>query len=353
MSLFVPPADYTTTVTSMTKGPSHSGRAETPEYTDEQLHALCLNKYIMRCQVLGGGLDDSGTIGGVTFSNQLIRPRPDDSGLSDCVGISSIDEPTNVNVKKNGNKFYVSWTVQNSPFCGAGTSGNVGMQGVAFRFYWEQGTPDTKDITDEIITDGEIRPEVTDKLKKAVDLINSIHKTNGLPDILFSDLPDYFGNSNGSYVSDSDKPFPEIIVKRSKTIIDTIIHEIGHWIDQNGLSCFSNKSTTEGWGSNDPSLVKDFLRAAQRSELYSRILNDPEIEQYNKDYFLSNHELWARAYTQYIAEKSGDPELLEAIEKKVNVTDPDVITATHWTDADFEPIKREVEKILNNKGWLK
>jgi hypothetical protein len=65
------------------------------------------------------------------------------------------------------------------------------------------------------------------------------------------------------------------------------------------------------------------------------------------DYLLSPHELWARAYSQYITAETKDVNLLP-IHEFLSQTR----TKTQWTSLSFQPIQSEIRKILQDKGLL-
>jgi hypothetical protein len=341
------PEDNVTT-TSMIEGPSHGGSTWSRVYTDEELR--CEN-FVPRCEVTSGSLDDYGTIGGVYFNNQIVTPRPD--GGYDCSGLTSINQPTEVAVVRDGNSLRVDWSITNSPLCGRGTSGWCGMQGVNFRFYWTEVTP--PNISEKITPDGDFREDTRESLEEALDIIDSIHGApDGMEDIKITDLDNALSSADGTYqVEDNDSE--SIQIKRSEDKIDTIIHEMGHWLDHQGLSQHSDRGADDtdltSWGSSS-SLFDDFHEATKKSKKYNEILKSDKLEDETKEYLLSKHETWARAYTQFIAEESGNDKLNNALKKKIGDSSGSDYNG-QWSTDDFQAIKQEVRKILENKGLLK
>lgn len=70
------------------------------------------------------------------------------------------------------------------------------------------------------------------------------------------------------------------------------------------------------------------------------------------NYLLEPAELWARAYAQFVAVRSGDPILLgqlDALRAPVGVVD----FHEQWDDDDFKPIKAEIETFMRSRGWLR
>ena len=63
------------------------------------------------------------------------------------------------------------------------------------------------------------------------------------------------------------------------------------------------------------------------------------------NYFLRPDEQFARAYAQYIAEKSKNRILLAQLEKQ------DILSK--WNDDDFREVRKEFDAILKLAGWIK
>ena len=66
-------------------------------------------------------------------------------------------------------------------------------------------------------------------------------------------------------------------------------------------------------------------------------------------YLLSDEETWARAYTQFIVEESGDVALKAEMVKKTEGYEQGV----QWKDADFAPVRAAMREIFTSLGWMK
>lgn len=68
-------------------------------------------------------------------------------------------------------------------------------------------------------------------------------------------------------------------------------------------------------------------------------------------------ERFARAYSQYIAVRSGHPELLAALRHERAVRPGDVAAGSpfgevrQWSDESFEPVARAFDALFAQKGW--
>ena len=69
----------------------------------------------------------------------------------------------------------------------------------------------------------------------------------------------------------------------------------------------------------------------------------------HKDYLLSREEQFARAYAQWIAERTGGTKYLNAMELRRN----EGWGCAQWQKEAFAPIAAEFEKLFKAKGWLR
>lgn len=70
-------------------------------------------------------------------------------------------------------------------------------------------------------------------------------------------------------------------------------------------------------------------------------------------YLTSPEEVWARAYAQYIVHRSGDAELKKQLDKE-RARKPGIkYNPRQWDDDDFEPVARSMDKLFYKLGWLK
>ena len=67
----------------------------------------------------------------------------------------------------------------------------------------------------------------------------------------------------------------------------------------------------------------------------------------------SNHEIFARAYAQYIATKSKNPEMLAVLRSRQGKPEDGKGYPDQWDDDDFVPLYEEIENIFLKIGWLK
>lgn len=196
-----------------------------------------------------------------------------------------------------------------------------------------------------------------DSLKKALRLIEESHTIPFLSpltiEVSSKQGPGQFGGSqNGSYSFWQNKVWLNKDLPDYQ-LIGTAVHELGHMLEDQRLTnllldlsesrpSLTKKDTAERKERQQAALA---LRAAfDNSEAYKELqreANTPNRAKYNK-YLLLDKELWARAYMQYVATKTGDIDLKKVVETSQIGTN----RSSQWNDKDFKPILEAVDKVL-------
>ncbi|HRF80163.1 MAG TPA: DUF935 family protein [Flavobacteriales bacterium] len=211
-----------------------------------------------------------------------------------------------------------------------------------------------------------VRGEKQDKLKAVLDVINSVHGDGELPEIpLVHDVASVFGD-----FTEVGGPLRIRINFSDPHYRIHIIHEVAHWLD-NSVLRYNQRGV---WGSFNARNMPDHpmrplynaitkskatkhlqaivdLKKVPKAPDGSRIeLLDEELYEV-RDYLLQPEELFARAYTQYIVEKSGDATLMEDIvtwdRRRFNGD-----LRRHWDPQDFAPIRKAFDQLFKREGWL-
>ncbi len=183
-------------------------------------------------------------------------------------------------------------------------------------------------------------------LRNAVDTalsaIDSVHGDGELPEI-----PIKLSRSKwkrGSFWYVIGKPERIDISKVGGGDALTVVHEVGHFLDLSGL----------GRAGEFASLAE---RDTLMAEWWEAINATPEVQQLQntnlypysyRAYLLKPIELWARSYSQYIAQKSGNAELLRDLEERLEEA-----PLTHWTEESFRSIMEAIDKLFVRLRWLK
>lgn len=188
-----------------------------------------------------------------------------------------------------------------------------------------------------------------------LNTIDSIHGDGPLPTTELIYRPRPTGTTSGQYTLNDGSIE---IFKIEKTPM-TLTHEMGHWMDHKGFEGLipdrnpNARPTLSNSFASYSDLFSDFMKVANKSKKIGQIKWDAGLRQENVDYFVSNHEVWARAYSQYIAVKSGNKKMLANLRERQGQPVPGQAYPAQWDDDDFVPVGEEVEKLLIKVGWIK
>jgi hypothetical protein len=129
--------------------------------------------------------------------------------------------------------------------------------------------------------------------------------------------------------------------------VSTFIHEYGHFLDYRVLdghgTSMSIPATAQAQGH-----VGSVLRAAYRTQSIRNMIklsNDADYEAmrtYAK-YATKDVEIWARAFDQYVSERSGSAALRSVYERA---------GFTQWAEEDFAPIRKAMDAMFKDLGWI-
>ena len=144
---------------------------------------------------------------------------------------------------------------------------------------------------------------------------------------------------------------PSINVSKTNSDVLSVAHEIGHEVDHR----LFGQGTQYGTGINNPEL--DLLMKAIKDSPEIKAIkaltwqgNSKAIKEAraHRKYLLEPHEQFARAYSQWIGERSGRTEYQEAIDNRISYG-----WGSQWKKENFAPIAEEFEKLFRGKGWLR
>jgi len=76
----------------------------------------------------------------------------------------------------------------------------------------------------------------------------------------------------------------------------------------------------------------------------------PHASKYAK-YLVTDKEMWARAYAQWVAKKSGDGRMLGQLDR-IRFSNEKIDIPSQWSDADFVPIANKIDALMEDIGWL-
>lgn len=207
----------------------------------------------------------------------------------------------------------------------------------------------------------EVDTRVETYFTQALNKIDSVHGDGDLPviPIKWSQAKSYYGKFKREVRVGGDS-----WMYLSQSAIDegraefTSLHEFGHLIDYHSIGQKWRMESRSNSG-----LFDDFLKAARDTKAIKNIdlirnsksyfNNGIEYRVTTKtieylDYLQDRAEIWARAYSQYIAMRSGSKPLMDIVKKEAEHH-----FTSQWTDEDFKQLAKEIEKILVASGMMK
>lgn len=159
-----------------------------------------------------------------------------------------------------------------------------------------------------------------------------------------------------------DKGNPEIVVndRGDGSSLVSLMHEFGHRtdfigdVDAHMEGRIRLSTRTSYYSAGDTPAVRAFQQAARETSTIADANVNYSDRKYI-EYFRSEHEVWARAYSQWTAEQLGGAELdaLRATqEMSTRVINGEKIPIFQWPDHEFARLGPLVEGILRERGLL-
>lgn len=190
------------------------------------------------------------------------------------------------------------------------------------------------------IADDKMRAE----LEEAAQLIDGVHNLppGAVPSIRVMSDPTYEGAYYRNQVT-GDGDYISISPTAQRGL--TLAHEYGHHLDAQWL--IVNDNRWRGPFDRKDAVLTRFWDAVVESRQYKQ-LDDMYWGSSNPSpylkYVFSGEELWARAYSQYVAVRSGNPALLRQLQELRRTP-----FMYQWDDDDFEPIADAIDALIASK----
>ena len=189
----------------------------------------------------------------------------------------------------------------------------------------------------------QMRSELRHGANEAVRAVRRVHGDGPLPTIPVEQTndPTDLGSFNWDGATGAAKNIEMSDVDPDGPAL-TAVHEIGHFLDHSGLS--GEPANLNDFESKKESTrtMRAVMKAIRKSKRYALLQGDP--------YLTNEAELWARAYAQYIAWRSGSS-VLKAQLDKILTHEEQAERVTQWPYDEFVPIARAIDKLLMSRRW--
>lgn len=201
----------------------------------------------------------------------------------------------------------------------------------------------TNPVSDAI--DIKVHGNIAKEVNAALAAIDKVHDDGQLPEIpLWETSRNWFGYFQPQYAADGSLTAKYIAIRPDgPTRAFTVLHEAGHFLDMDAIGRPGNYATLNG----DP-VMRDFLAAAEKTDAIQGLRQQfARLPDEQTEYYLRPHEIWARAYAQFVAERAGSPILSAQLQAEFEME-----KFRQWEPADFRPVAQAIETMFINLGWL-
>lgn len=251
------------------------------------------------------------------------------------------------------------------------------LEGMKNKPYWMRDNPDyvdsaVKSVDKPLPVAGsqkisvqftKIAPSVKSHVTHALQSIDAVHGDGILDDIPFVKSPSK--KFNGSFTSDVSGrarqiSLTDIGISNQPEI--TVAHEMGHYLDLYGVG---KKGSWNSMQKDSPiAKVVSIARESNSMKRIQQLIDDGFVKvdgikvrhtskiKKHLQYLNSSKEVWARAYAQFIAEKSGSEKMLAGLKATIQRDQQREWLAYQWEMDDFADISAAIEKMMIDEGWI-
>ncbi len=225
--------------------------------------------------------------------------------------------------------------------------------------------PAGKPVGEALAVAPDFSPNMQRQIKGAKDAIDKVHGDGNLPKIPIEKINK--GPNAGQMTVVKGKPTKIDIHTHTETPRITAAHEIGHFLDWSGIEAKHRGSLGQIDYRKDPRF-NGFLEAVDKSDtiqslkdvrlkesvtvVQGKLTSTCKVDKRYVNYLLQDHEVFARAYSQWIATRSEDPEMMAELSHMIRFGEKRTYK-DQWDHDDFKPIAAEIDKLFKGLGWLR
>lgn len=192
------------------------------------------------------------------------------------------------------------------------------------------------------------------ELALALSSVDAVHGDGTLPQIPV--MKNRGGATAGSFTPPADMR----IATATREPRLTLLHELGHLLDWDGISYRSDREDSElaQWRAavEASAPIRQLRSMAKRKTMVAKLSpwRGPEkvrIRQKHVSYLLRPTEIFARSYSQFIAQRSGDVALLTELGGLLG-RGSEVLYPEQWKEPDFGQVSQAFEDLFRGRGWM-
>jgi hypothetical protein len=201
-----------------------------------------------------------------------------------------------------------------------------------------------------------------DPVRAAVAAIDSVHGDGTLPQLVVRTNASTVEAASYGWDDRSGRPLSLSVSRRAPRPQLAVVHEVGHFLDH---QVFGDRRRFGSESDRVPDLMQaigDTMAVRRLRELRSRrqvlIRTHPHrrerftLDQALISYLLEPREIFARAYAQYVAVRSGDLRLLTQLQEVQRDLFVGMVYHQQWDQEDFLPVRGAFDRMLRWRRWI-
>lgn len=199
------------------------------------------------------------------------------------------------------------------------------------------------------------------KVNRAMKAIDEVHGDGVLKNIPILSLR-HDDAADGYFTRGAEGGPPKKISIKAGGVTPelTHVHEMGHYLDYWALGKQGSFASTETKAGKtllaaikQTPTTKALLEGIKSGKILSegRMMFANQRSKEYMEYLARDREIFARAYSQYIANKSSSDILKKQLAGLIKDQGNDTMRQ-HWSEEEFKPIEKLFEEIFIEKGWI-
>jgi hypothetical protein len=201
-----------------------------------------------------------------------------------------------------------------------------------------------------------------DSVRQAIAIVDSVHGDGSMPQLVVRANASAIEAASYEWDGRTGRPASLSISRRAPRPHLAVVHEVGHFLDQQALGDRRGFGSESGRVPDLMDRIDSTLAVHRLRELRSRrqilIHTHPHrrerltLDQALIRYLLEPRELFARAYAQYVAVRSEDLRLLTQLHEVQRDLIVGMVYHQQWDQEDFLPVFEAFDRLLRWRRWI-